>query len=84
VLRFVLNKQCCLVSLQVLCSFARHFKTGEPLPEDTIIQLCQTKKMFSASVSIVQSYGMKCSLYSHFYFNQFSSPYFGFNYNVTI
>ena len=34
---------------RVLCSFARHFKTGEPLPEDTIIQLCQTKKMFSAS-----------------------------------
>jgi Zn-dependent oligopeptidase len=40
----------------VLCSFARHFKTGEPLPEDTIIQLCQTKKMFSASVSIVRFY----------------------------
>lgn len=56
-LRFVpINKQCHLISLQVLCSFARHFKTGEPLPEDTIIQLCQTKKMFSASVSIVRFY----------------------------
>lgn len=34
---------------RVLGSFARHFRTGELLPENIVNQLCQTKKMFLAS-----------------------------------
>lgn len=34
---------------RVLASFTRHYKTGEPLPEHIITELCHAKKMYSAS-----------------------------------
>ena len=34
---------------RVVATFAKHWQTGEPLPEDKIQKVCQTKKMFSAS-----------------------------------
>lgn len=34
---------------RVVSTFARHWQTGEPLPEDKIHNLCLTKKMFAAS-----------------------------------
>lgn len=37
---------------QVLASFTRHYKTGEPLPEHIITELCHAKKMYSASVGV--------------------------------
>ena len=36
---------------QVISTFARHYKTGEPLSEEAVNNMCQSKKLFNASVS---------------------------------
>lgn len=38
--------------LQVISLFARHFRTGEPLPMEAITKYCKASNMFSATVSI--------------------------------
>ena len=39
------------VWFQVISSFARHYKTGEPLSKDIVNSMCQSKKLYLASVS---------------------------------
>ncbi|KAL3847534.1 hypothetical protein ACJMK2_018439 [Sinanodonta woodiana] len=39
---------------RVLSTFARHYQTGEPLPEKAIRNICQSKKIFAASEMQVQ------------------------------
>lgn len=38
--------------MQVISSFAQHYKTGEPLNETVIKDMCAAKRLFQACVSI--------------------------------
>ena len=40
----------------MISTFARHYKTGEPLPAQAMEALVKSKKMFTAIVSIVSLY----------------------------
>ena len=42
--------------VQVISSFARHYKTGEPLPESVVEDICAAKHLFDASVSLLCVY----------------------------
>ena len=55
-----------LSSSQVLSKFARHWQTGEVLPEEQINNLCMSKKMFAASVSSYPT-SINCQLPLAFY-----------------
>ena len=43
--------------LKVISSFARHYKTGEPLADSTVQDMCAAKHLFAASVSGSFLYG---------------------------
>ena len=38
--------------VQVISSFARHYKTGEPLADSVVQDMCAAKHLFAASVSL--------------------------------
>ena len=48
--RDVKTVDCCV---QVISSFARHYKTGEPLADSVVHDMCAAKHLFAASVSLL-------------------------------
>ena len=51
--RDVKTVDCCV---QVISSFARHYKTGEPLADSVVHDMCAAKHLFAASISLFSLY----------------------------
>ena len=51
--RDVKTVDCCV---QVISSFARHYKTGEPLADSVVHDMCAAKHLFAAAINLLSLY----------------------------